>query len=50
MKVVALHGSSRRDGNTAILLNFVLGEREKEGDETELIQLARETLSGCMAC
>ena len=50
MKVVALNGSSCRDGNTALLLNFVLDELEKEGVETELIQLARETLSGCIAC
>lgn len=50
MKVVAFNGSSRKDGNTAILLNLVLGELEKEGIETELIQLAGETLSGCIAC
>src|SRR3990170_2820815 len=50
MKVVALNGSSRKDGNTAILLNLVLDELKKEGIETELIQLAGETLSGCIAC
>ncbi len=50
MKVVAFNGSSRRDGNTALLLNLVLEELKKEGIETELIQLAGETLSGCIAC
>ncbi len=50
MKVVAFNGSSRKDGNTAILLNLVLDELKNEGIETELIQLAREPLSGCMAC
>ena len=50
MKVVAFNGSSRKDGNTAILLNLVLDELKKEGIETELIQLAGETLSGCTAC
>jgi multimeric flavodoxin WrbA len=50
MKVVAINGSSRKDGNTAILLNLVLDELKKEGIETELIQLAGETLSGCTAC
>jgi multimeric flavodoxin WrbA len=50
MKVVAFNGSSRKDGNTAILLNLVLEELEKEGVEMELIQLAGETLSGCIAC
>jgi multimeric flavodoxin WrbA len=50
MKVVAFNGSSRKDGNTAILLNLVLDEIEKEGIETELVQLAGEILSGCIAC
>ena len=50
MKVVAFNGSSRRDGNTAILLNLVLDELRKEGIGTELVQLAGETLSGCIAC
>jgi len=50
MKVVAFNGSSRKDSNTAILLNLVLDELKKEGIETELIQLAGETLAGCIAC
>ena len=49
-KVVAFNGSARKDGNTAILLNLVLDELRQEGIETELIQLAGETLSGCIAC
>jgi multimeric flavodoxin WrbA len=50
IKVVAFNGSGRKDGNTAILLNVVLDELKKEGIETELTQLAGETLSGCIAC
>ena len=50
MKAVAFNGSSRKDGNTAILLNLVLDELKKEGIETELIQLAGEPLPGCIAC
>ncbi len=50
MKVIAFNGSSRKDGNTALLLNLVLEELKKEGVETELIQLAGETLAGCIAC
>ena len=50
MKVVAFNGSSRKDGNTAILLNTVLGELEKEGIDTELVQLAGNPLQGCIAC
>jgi len=50
MRVVAFNGSSRKDGNTAILLKLVLNELKEEGVETELVQLAGETLSGCIAC
>lgn len=50
MKVIAFNGSARKDGNTAILLNQVLRFLEKEGFETELIQLAGESIHGCTAC
>jgi len=50
MKVVAFNGSARKDGNTAILANYVLRELEKEGIETELIQLAGQKIHGCIAC
>jgi len=50
MKVVAFNGSARKDGNTAILIKHVLAVLEKEGIETELIQLAGETIHGCNAC
>ena len=50
MRVVAINGSARRDGNTAILLRQVLSEIEKEGIETELIQLSGKKVHGCLAC
>jgi multimeric flavodoxin WrbA len=50
MKVVAFNGSSRKDGNTAILLRRVLAELEAEGIETELVQLAGKRFAGCTAC
>ncbi len=50
MKVVALNGSARKDGNTAILINLVFDELKKEGIETELIQLAGNPIAGCVAC
>lgn len=50
MKVVAINGSARKDGNTAILLNYVLRELEAEGIETELIHLSGKTIHGCLAC
>jgi multimeric flavodoxin WrbA len=50
MKVIAFNGSARKDGNTAILLNYVLRELEDEGIETELYQLGGKKISGCIAC
>ena len=50
MKVVAFNGSPRKDGNTTILINHVLRELEKEGVETELVQLSGKEIRGCIAC
>jgi len=50
MKVVAFNGSARKDGNTAILIRKVFAELEAEGIETELVQLAGQTIRGCTAC
>jgi multimeric flavodoxin WrbA len=50
MKVVALNGSARKDGNTAILINCVFDELKKEGIDTELIQMAGKPIQGCIAC
>ena len=50
MRVVAFNGSARKDGNTAILVRHVFQELEKEGIETELIQLAGSSIHGCTAC
>ena len=50
MKVLAINGSARRNGNTAILLNTVLDELKKEGIKTELLQMAGKPIQGCRAC
>jgi multimeric flavodoxin WrbA len=50
MKVVAFNGSARKDGNTAILVNHVFQELEKQGIETELVQLSGKKIQGCIAC
>jgi multimeric flavodoxin WrbA len=50
MKVVAFNGSARKDGNTAIMVRQVFSELEAEGIETELVQLAGQTIRGCTAC
>ena len=50
MKVIAFNGSARKQGNTAILINHVFSELEKEGIETELVELAGKKIQGCTAC
>lgn len=50
MKVLAINGSSRKGGNTSDMLNIVLAELEKEGHETEHIELAGQTIQPCKAC
>lgn len=50
MKVVAFNGSPRRGGNTAKLIGIVFQELEKEGIETELVDMAGSYLHGCTAC
>jgi len=50
MKVVAFNGSSRKNGNTGILLKTVMAELEAAGIETELVDLAGKNLQGCIAC
>ncbi|MGA2027084.1 MAG: flavodoxin family protein [Syntrophobacteraceae bacterium] len=50
MKVVGFNGSARKDGNTAILINYVLGELENAGIQTEMVQLSGKDIHGCRAC
>ncbi|WP_273266533.1 flavodoxin family protein [Flexistipes sinusarabici] len=50
MKVFALNASPRKDGNTALLINKIFSTLNKYNIETEMYQLAGETLRGCTAC
>lgn len=50
MKVVAFNGSPRANGNTYQSIRIVLDRLEKEGIETELIQIGDKTLAGCQCC
>jgi multimeric flavodoxin WrbA len=50
VKVIGFNGSPRKDGNTALLVRHVLREIEKEGIETEFIQLSEKEIHGCIAC
>jgi multimeric flavodoxin WrbA len=50
MKVIAFNGSARKDGNTSILIGYVLKELQKKSIHTEIIHLAERNLHGCKAC
>jgi multimeric flavodoxin WrbA len=50
MKVVAFNGSARKNGNTAMLVNYVFEELQREGIATELMQLSGKHPHGCIAC
>ena len=50
MKVIAFNGSARKDGNTAILINQVFSELEKQDIETEMVQFSGQKIRGCIAC
>ena len=50
MKVLAINGSARKDGNTALLINTVFEELHREGIETEMVQLSGKVIEPCKAC
>lgn len=50
MKILAINGSARADGNTAALLRQALSPLEGAGFETELLQLANLSVEPCRAC
>ena len=50
MKVTAFNGSPRPEGNTFRLIRRVFAELEKEGIETEIVQVGGLPVRGCIAC
>jgi multimeric flavodoxin WrbA len=50
MKVTAFNGSPRKEGNTSLLIGQAFEALNKEGIETELVQVGGEKLHGCIAC
>ncbi len=50
MKVTAFNGSPRKGGNTEMMLKTVLSVLEKEGIDTELLQIGGRKIQGCTAC
>jgi multimeric flavodoxin WrbA len=50
MKVVAINGSPRRNGNTSLLIEETFKIFQAEGIETEVIQIGNKPVHGCTAC
>lgn len=50
MKVIAICGSPRKNGNTEIMLKETLMGAREEGARTELIQLAGKNIKYCLGC
>jgi multimeric flavodoxin WrbA len=50
VKVLAINGSPRKDGNTRLLLEAVLAPLVEDGWETELLQVGGKPIHGCRAC
>ena len=50
MKVIAINGSARKNGNTSILIEKVFEPLRENGIECEQVQLAGHEVHGCKAC
>ena len=50
MKVLLINGSPRANGNTALSLAEMIKVFEKNGIETEIIQVGGKAIRGCSAC
>ena len=50
MKVLLLNGSANRNGNTFTALSEIAKQLEKNGVESEIMQLGNKPVRGCIAC
>lgn len=50
MKVTAFNGSPRKNGNTAKAVGVIFEALNKEGIETELVQVGKSGIKPCTAC
>jgi multimeric flavodoxin WrbA len=50
MKVILLNGSANKKGNTFTALSEIACQLEKNGVESEIIQLGNKPVRGCIAC
>ena len=50
MKVLLINGSPRENGNTFLALSEVAKTLNEEGIETEIINIGKKAVQGCIAC
>lgn len=50
MKVLAINGSPRIDGNTSLALNEMKKVFDEEGIDFEIVQIGTKNVHGCIAC
>lgn len=50
MKVIAINGSPKKEGNTYHAIQIVAAELQKEGIETEIIHVGTKPIGSCLAC
>ncbi|MCL1828744.1 MAG: flavodoxin family protein [Oscillospiraceae bacterium] len=50
MKIAAVNGSPHPEGNTAITIKSFFETLEKDGFETEMLQVGSGAVKGCVAC
>ncbi|MCR5736079.1 MAG: flavodoxin family protein [Eubacterium sp.] len=50
MKVLIINGSPRVGGNTTIAVNEMVKVFEREGIDTEIVQVGNKDVRGCIAC
>lgn len=50
MKVIAINGSTKAEGNTYFALKTVTDELIKEGIDVEILHIGNQDIRGCIAC
>ncbi|NLU35030.1 flavodoxin family protein [Wolinella succinogenes] len=50
MKVVAINGSPKSNGNTAQMIDIITDELNQEGIETEVLHVGNKMIRGCFGC
>ena len=50
MKIVAINGSAKKEGNTYHALQMVGAQLEENGIDFEIIHIGNKAVRGCLAC